>query len=83
MNVCDYGHYYFYTVKLHYAGAAWANEINFLRNYVLGAGSITQPLDLQSSMLPMYHGYVTPLPVKIYNPPVFLVRASTAHTLRL
>ena len=35
---------------------AWANEINFVMSHAPGAGSIAQPVDLQSSVLPLYHG---------------------------
>ena len=34
----------FCTVRLYWAGATWANEIN----HALGAGSITRPIDQQS-----------------------------------
>ena len=29
---------------------------NFFRNHIPGAGSITRPVDQQSSALPLYHG---------------------------
>ena len=31
----------------------WANEINFGMNHAPGAGSIAQPVDLQSNALPL------------------------------
>ena len=47
----------FCTVRLYWAGANWANEMNFVMNHARGAGLITRPVDQQSSMLPLYHGY--------------------------
>ena len=41
----------FCTVKQY-----WANEMNFGRNHAQGAGLIAQPVDLQSSALPLCHG---------------------------
>ena len=37
-------------------GTIWANEMNFGMTHAPDAGSITQPVDLQSSMLPMCYG---------------------------
>ena len=41
-------------------GATWANEINFGMNHAPVAGSIAQPVDQQSSALPL-----------CYDPPPF------------
>ena len=32
------------------------NQMNFVMNHAPGAGSIAQPVDQQSSALPLYHG---------------------------
>ena len=37
-------------------GTIWANKMNFGIKNAPGAGSIDQPLDQQSSTLPLYHG---------------------------
>ena len=37
-------------------GTTWANEMNFVTNRAPDAGLITQPADLQSSMLPLCFG---------------------------
>ena len=37
-------------------GKTWSNEMNFVMNHAPGAGSITQPVDLQSSALPLCYG---------------------------
>ena len=37
-------------------GTTWANEIYFVMNHALGAGSLARPVDQQSSTLPL--GYV-------------------------
>ena len=37
-------------------GTTWDNELNFVRNHALCAGTVSQPVDQQSSMLPLYHG---------------------------
>ena len=34
-------------------GTTWANGMNFGMNNIQGPGSITQPVDLQSGMLPL------------------------------
>ena len=34
----------------------WADEMNFVVDHATGAGSITRPVDQQSSALPLYHG---------------------------
>ena len=34
-------------------GTTWANEMKFVKNHAPGAGSITQPVDPQSSDLPL------------------------------
>ena len=48
---------WFCIVRLYWAGATWANEMNFVMNHVPGAGSITQPaVDQQSSVLPLCYG---------------------------
>ena len=36
-------------------GTTWANEMNFVMKHAPGAGSIAQPVDKQSSELPLYH----------------------------
>ena len=36
-------------------GTIWDNEMNFLMNYATGAGSTAQPVDQQSSAIPLYH----------------------------
>ena len=36
-------------------GTTWANEMNIVVNHAPGAGSIAQPVNYQSSMLPLYH----------------------------
>ena len=33
----------------------WANEMTFIMSHAPGAGSIAQPVDQQSSALPLYH----------------------------
>ena len=37
-------------------GTTQAKEMNFVMNHAPGAGSIAQPVDRQSSALPLYHG---------------------------
>ena len=37
-------------------GTTWANGMNFVMNHAPGAGTITRPIDQQSSMLPLYQG---------------------------
>ena len=37
-------------------GTTWANDMNFSVNYAPDAGFIAQPVDLQSSMLPLCYG---------------------------
>ena len=37
-------------------GTTWANGMYFVMNHVPGAGSPAQPVDQQSSALPLYHG---------------------------
>ena len=37
-------------------GTTW-DEMNFVMNPAPGAGQIAQPVDLQSSAIPLYHGY--------------------------
>ena len=32
------------------------DDINFVMNHALGAGSFIRPIDQQSKALPMYHG---------------------------
>ena len=48
-----------YTVKLWYTwpGTIRANKIYFGTNHAPVAGSLARSVDLQSNMLPMYHGY--------------------------
>ena len=46
----------FCNVRLYWAGDTLANKVNFAMNHAPGAGSIAQPADLQSSLLPLYHG---------------------------
>ena len=43
----------------------WANEMNFCANHAPGAGAITRPTDLQSSVSPTHHNY--PLYHTIYT----------------
>ena len=38
-------------------GTTWANGINIVMNHASGAGSISRPVDQQSSGLPLYHGH--------------------------
>ena len=44
----------------------WANEMNFGRTHAPGAGSIAQPVDLQSSSLLLYHASPTPPNISKY-----------------
>ena len=37
-------------------GTTWTNEMNFVMNHDLGAGSIVLPVDQQSSALPLSYG---------------------------
>ena len=37
-------------------GTAWSNGMNFVTNHAPGAESIAQPLNQQSSMLPLCYG---------------------------
>ena len=38
-------------------GTTWTNEMNFVMNYVPGAGSIARLVDQQSSVLELHHGH--------------------------
>ena len=38
---------------MHWAGATWANDMNFVMNRAPRAGSIAQPVDQMSSALPI------------------------------
>ena len=39
------------------SGTTWANDMPFVMNHDPGAGSLARPIDLQSSALPLCHGY--------------------------
>ena len=39
-----------------YTRTTWANEMNFTMNHATCAGLIVQPVDLQSSVLPLCYG---------------------------
>ena len=43
-------------------GKTCANEMNFGMKHAPGAGSITQPVDLQSSVIPLDYDLHTPPP---------------------
>ena len=40
-------------VRLYWARLTWANEMNFAINHAPDVGSITRPVDQQSSALPL------------------------------
>ena len=52
MNGVSLGHI---SVMKSYTGpeTTWANEMNFSMNYTTSAGLIAQPIDLQSSTIPL------------------------------
>ena len=37
-------------------GTTWANDMKCHMNHAPGAGLIARPVDLQSNVLPLYHG---------------------------
>ena len=50
----------FCTVRLNWAREIWAIEMNFGMNHAIGAGSITQHVDLQSKALSLCYSCTLP-----------------------